>query len=181
MLKEVPVGWRIAFVGYAFPDEYGTLSAHAFDEVLGVVRGTSTVHLPRFAARVAEASGGGAERDLPELRRVNPKITTPRMEELKQAIARDAPDFASRLGNAMLAELEQPFLARTTILEIISPAPMPARTLYLARAADESVHVLTARADALRAVLALDPPQAPDDPALARFTAVLTRGEVSPR
>lgn len=182
---ETTAGFRIAFVGYAFLDEDKTLSARAFDDLLDVVRGNAAIYLPKFTARVAETAAAPLVTALAPFPRLDPRLTRPELDAIRAAVAREAEPFMPRLGTAMLAELEQPWFARSRLFEIVSPEPTPARSLYVAFAADGSTHVLSQRIAGFQALTTQEAPAGLDDrdaaSAFATLVAVVSADETERR
>ena len=157
-LRQSPGGWRVVYMAYAFLDEDGTVAPRVVDEIVRAVRVNAAAYLPQVAARVAETERPDEALELARFGRRNPQLAASELDALRAAVTRELPDFAPRLHQAMLVEIEQPFFRHTRIIEVTSPLPVPARVVYTARLADGQVLVLSGRPDALRALCASDRP-----------------------
>jgi hypothetical protein len=96
------------------------------------------------------------------------ELDTPTRRTLAAAVIAEQPDFAARLPGIEAATVEQPFFARTSILDVTSPLPMPSRRLYMALTKPAEFHVLTGHIEQLNCVAAADPPEGLEDPPLAK-------------
>lgn len=89
-------------------------------------------------------------------------------QALAAVVKTEQPDFAPRLPGIETAIVEQPFFARTAILDVTSPLPTPSRRLYMASPKPGEFHVLTGHIEHFNQVAAAELPEGLEDPPLAR-------------